>query len=187
MLGTVAFAFGIFAACMRATLAGEKDVDAPPAFGGMVSFLLNATPLVLCAMLLGGASLGWLGTKAEAVQTSPMMTITTTFVLGAPLAYWPMALAFAVKSGAPTKVFSFGTVIGRIVAVLSHYILVVFLGAVALFVVFAGLTEAVGTVSMPLLQALGGLVAGAALMVAHGVMGGLMGKLLHDDPKLFDR
>ena len=186
MLGTVAFAFGIFAACMRATLAGEKDVDAPPAFGGMVSFLLNATPLVLCAMLLGGASLGWLGTKAEAVQTSPMMTITTTFVLGAPLAYWPMALAFAVKSGAPTKVFSFGTVIGRIVAVLSHYILVVFLGAVALFVVFAGLTEAVGTVSMPLLQALGGLVAGAALMVAHGVMGGLMGKLLHDDPKLFD-
>ena len=187
MLGTVAFAFGIFAACMRATLAGEKDVDAPPPFGGMVSFLLNATPLVVCAMLLGGASLGWLGTKAEAVQTSPMMTITTTFVLGAPLAYWPMALAFAVKSGAPTKVFSFGTVIGRIVAVLSHYILVVFLGAVALFVVFAGLTEAVGTVSMPLLQALGGLVAGAALMVAHGVMGGLMGKLLHDDPKLFDR
>ncbi len=187
MLGTVAFAFGIFAACMRATLAGEKDVDAPPPLGGMVSFVLNATPLALCAMLLGGASLGWLGTKAEAVQASPVMTITTTFVLGAPLAYWPMALAFSVKSGAPTKVFSFGTVIGLIVAVLSHYLLVVFLGAVALFVVFAGLTEAVGTVSMPLLQALGGLVAGAALMVAHGVMGGLMGKLLHDDPKLFDR
>jgi hypothetical protein len=186
MLGTVAFAFGIFAACMRATLAGEKDVDAPPSITGMVSFLLNATPLVVCAMLLGGASLGWLSTKADAVQSSPMMTIMTTFVLGAPFAYWPMALAFAVKSGVPTKVFSFGTVIGRIVSVLSHYILVVFLGAVALFVVFAGLTEAVGTVSMPLLQALGGLVAGAALMVAHGVMGGLMGKLLHDDPKLFD-
>lgn len=187
MLGTVAFAFGIFAACMRATLAGEKDVDAPPPFGGMVSFLLNATPLLVCAMLLGGASLGWLGTKAEAVQDSPMMTITTTFVLGAPLAYWPMALAFAVKSGAPTKVFSFGTVIGRIVAVLANYLLVVFLGAVALFVVFAGLTEVVGSLSMTLLQVLGGLVAGAALMVAHGVMGGLMGKLLHDDPKLFDR
>jgi hypothetical protein len=186
MLGTVAFAFGIFAACMRATLAGEKDVDAPPSITGMVSFLLNATPLVVCAMLLGGASLGWLSTKADAVQSSPMMTIMTTFVLGAPFAYWPMALAFAVKSGVPTKVFSFGTVISRIVSVLSHYILVVFLGAVALFVVFAGLTEAVGTVSMPLLQALGGLVAGAALMVAHGVMGGLMGKLLHDDPKLFD-
>jgi hypothetical protein len=98
-----------------------------------------------------------------------------------------MALAFAVKSGVPTKVFSFGTVISRIVSVLSHYILVVFLGAVALFVVFAGLTEAVGTVSLPLLQVLGGLVAGAALMVAHAVMGGLMGKLLNDDPKLFDR
>ena len=187
MLGTVAFAFGIFAACMRATLAGEKDVDAPPPFGGMVSFLLNATPLVVCAMLLGGASLGWLGTKADAVRDNPMMTIMTTFVLGAPLAYWPMALAFAVKSGAPTKVFAFGTVIGQIVAVLSHYVLVVFLGAVALFVVFAGLTEAVGTVSLPLLQALGGLVAGAALMIAHGVMGGLMGKLLHDDPNMFDR
>lgn len=187
MLGTVAFAFGIFAACMRATLAGEKDVDAPPAVTGMVPFLLNATPLVVCAMLLGGASLGWLSTKADAVRDSPMMTIMTTFVLGAPFAYWPMALAYAVKSGAPTKVFSFGTVIGRIVSVLSHYILVVFLGAVALFVVFAGLTEAVGTVSLPLLQALGGLVAGAALMVAHGVMGGLMGKLLNDDPKLFDR
>ena len=186
MLGTVAFAFGIFAACMRATLAGEKDVDAPPPFGGMVSFLLNATPLVVCAMLLGGASLGWLGTKAEAVQDSPMMTIATTFVLGAPLAYWPMALAFAVKSGAPTKVFSFGTVIGRIVAVLANYLLVVFLGAVALFVVFAGLTEVVGSLSVTLLQVLGGLVAGAALMVAHGVMGGLLGKLLHDDPKLFD-
>ena len=38
-----------------------------------------------------------------------------------------------------------------------------------------------------LLQALGGLVAGAALMIAHGVMGGLMGKLLHDDPNMFDR
>ena len=187
LFGTVAFAFGIFAACMRATLAGEKDVDAPPAFGAMPAFILDATPLVACVMLLGGASLGWLGTKADAVQTSPMMTITTTFVLGAPLAYWPMALAFAVKSGSPTKVFSFGTVIGRIVAVLANYLLVVFLGAVALFVVFAGLTEAVGTVSLPLLQALGGLVAGAALMVAHGVMGGLMGKLLHDDPKLFDR
>ncbi len=187
MLGTVAFAFGIFAACMRATLEGEKDVDAPPAVTGMVPFLLNATPLVVCAMLLGGASLGWLSTKADAVRDNPMMTIMTTFVLGAPFAYWPMALAYAVKSGAPTKVFSFGTVIGRIVSVLSHYILVVFLGAVALFVVFAGLTEAVGTVSLPLLQVLGGLVAGAALMVAHGVMGGLMGKLLNDDPKLFDR
>ena len=187
MLGTVAFAFGIFAACMRATLAGEKDVDAPPAVTGMVPFLLNATPLVVCAMLLGGASLGWLGTKADAVRDNPMMTITTTFVLGAPFAYWPMALAYAVKSGAPTKVFAFGTVFGRIVSVLSHYILVVFLGAVALFVVFAGLTEAVGTVSLPLLQVLGGLVAGAALMVAHGVMGGLMGKLLHDDPNMFDR
>jgi hypothetical protein len=187
LFGTTAFAFGIFAACMRATLAGEKDVDAPPSLTSMVSFVLNATPLVVCAMLLGGASLGWLGTKADAVQTSPMMTIATTFVLGAPLAYWPMALAFAVKSGAPTKVFAFGTVIGRIVAVISHYILVVFLGAVALFVVFAGLTEAVGSVSLPLLQALGGLVAGAALMIAHGVMGGLMGKLLHDDPTMFDR
>jgi hypothetical protein len=187
MLGTVAFAFGIFAACMRATLEGEKDVDAPPAVTGMVPFLLNATPLVVCAMLLGGASLGWLSTKADAVRDNPMMTIMTTFVLGAPFAYWPMALAYAVKSGAPTKVFSFGTVIGRIVSVLSHYILVVFLGAVALFVVFAGLTEAVGTVSLPLLQVLGGLVAGAALMVAHAVMGGLMGKLLNDDPKLFDR
>lgn len=187
LFGTIAFAFGIFAACMRATLAGEKDVDAPPSLTSMLSFVLNATPLVVCAMLLGGASLGWLGTKADAVQTSPMMTIATTFVLGAPLAYWPMALAFAVKSASPTKVFSFGTVIGRIVAVLSHYILVVFLGAVALFVVFAGLTEAVGTVSLPLLQALGGLVAGAALMIAHGVMGGLMGKLLHDDPTMFDR
>lgn len=187
LFGTIAFAFGIFAACMRATLAGEKDVDAPPSLTSMLSFVLNATPLVVCAMLLGGASLGWLGTKADAVQTSPMMTIATTFVLGAPLAYWPMALAFAVKSSSPTKVFSFGTVIGRIVAVLSHYILVVFLGAVALFIVFAGLTEAVGTVSLPLLQALGGLVAGAALMIAHGVMGGLMGKLLHDDPTMFDR
>lgn len=187
LFGTTAFAFGIFAACMRATLAGEKDVDAPPSLTSMVSFVLNATPLVVCAMLLGGASLGWLGTKADAVQTSPLMTIATTFVLGAPLAYWPMALAFAVKSGAPTKVFAFGTVLGRIVAVISHYILVVFLGAVALFVVFAGLTEAVGTVSLPLLQALGGLVAGAALMIAHGVMGGLMGKLLHDDPTMFDR
>lgn len=187
LFGTIAFAHGIFAACMRATLAGEKDVDAPPSLTSMVTFVLNATPLVVCAMLLGGASLGWLGTKADAVQTSPMMTIATTFVLGAPLAYWPMALAFAVKSGAPAKVFAFGTVIGRIVAVLSHYILVVFLGAVALFVVFAGLTEAVGTVSLPLLQALGGLVAGAALMIAHGVMGGLMGKLLHDDPTMFER
>lgn len=187
LFGTVAFAFGIFAACMRATLAGEKDVDAPPSLTSMVSFVLNATPLVVCAMLLGSASLGWLGTKADAVQNSPMMTIATTFILGAPLAYWPMALAFAVKSGAPTKVFAFGTVVGRIVAVLSHYILVVFLGAVALFIVFAGLTEAVGTDSLRLLQALGGLVAGAAIMVAHGVMGGLMGKLLHDDPNMFDR
>jgi len=187
MLGTVAFAFGIFAACMRATLEGEKDVDAPPAVTGMVPFLLNATPLVVCAMLLGGASLGWLGTKTAPGATDPTMPLMITCLLALPLAYWPMALAYAVKSGAPTKVFAFGTVLGRIVSVLSPYLLVVFLGGVSLFIVFAGLSEVISSVSLPLLQVLGGLVAGAALMVAHGVMGGLMGKLLNDDPKLFDR
>ena len=186
MLGTVAFAFGIFAACMRATLAGEKDVDAPPSITGMVSFLLNATPLVVCAMLLGGASLGWLGTKTAPGATDPTTPLMITCLLALPLAYWPMALAYAVKSGAPTKVFAFGTVLGRIVSVLSPYLLVVFLGGVSLFIVFAGLSEVISSVSLPLLQVLGGLVAGAALMVAHAVMGGLMGKLLHDDPKLFD-
>jgi hypothetical protein len=152
----------------------------------MVSFLLNATPLVVCAMLLGGASLGWLGTKTAPGATDPTTPLMITCLLALPLAYWPMALAYAVKSGAPTKVFAFGTVLGRIVSVLSPYLLVVFLGGVSLFIVFAGLSEVISSVSLPLLQVLGGLVAGAALMVAHAVMGGLMGKLLHDDPKLFD-
>ena len=187
LFGTVAYGFGIFDACLRATLAGEKDVDAPPAAGAMVSFVLNATPLVACAMLLGGASLGWLGTKAGPGASGATMTLLTTCILAAPLAYWPMALAYAVKSGSPTKVFAFGTVLGRIVSVLTPYLLVVFLGGVSLFIVFAGLSEVIGSVSFALLKVLGGLVAGAALMVAHGVMGGLMGKVLHDDPSLFDR
>ena len=187
LFGTVAYGFGTFDACMRATLAGDKDVDAPPAVGAIVPFLLNATPLVACAMLLGGASLGWLGTKSSPDHSGAGMTLAATCILAAPLAYWPMALAYAVRKGSPTGVFAFGTVIGRIVAVLSNYLVVVFLGGVSLLIVFAGLSEVLGSISFALLKVMGGLVAGAAVTAAHGVMGALMGKVLHDDPSLFER